>query len=374
MTYQPSSNRMATFAGSGSAVSYDGMGNMTKRASVDFTYDHAGRMDTVYWLSTNTTNTLDYNGQGELARAKLTTPDLCTSNVITLAVEYFNFSPSGQLLHLSSENSGRIEYEYIWLDDLPIAQYQNSYDGSGTYTGATVTYLYSDHLGTPRLGMTDAGQVNYRFESDAFGESIETSGTVVRLRFPGQVSLGIEKINYNYFRDYDPQVGRYLESDPIGIEGGPNTYGYAEQNPLTGVDPLGLETCVVVTTNSWGIRNHSALYMSQGDGAPFLFDPSGAYARTHGGGTGDWLEGDAVNLKLFAEFHKPDRTEMTCQNTSAEEEKRLVGRIVNEFGPPRIASCAINVSNVVTGSPFFPNVTPNTFWPGNLYRSAGGKP
>lgn len=77
---------------------------------------------------------------------------------------------------------------------------------------------------------------------------------------------------------------------------------------------------------------------------------------------------------MFAEFHKPDRTEMTCQSTSAEEEKRLVGRIVNEFGPPRIASCAINVSNVVTGSPFFPNVKPDTFWPGNLYRSAGGKP
>jgi RHS repeat-associated protein len=45
---------------------------------------------------------------------------------------------------------------------------------------------------------------------------------------------------YNYFRDYDPQVGRYVESDPIGLEGGLNTYGYALMNPVTYVDMLGL--------------------------------------------------------------------------------------------------------------------------------------
>jgi RHS repeat-associated protein len=62
------------------------------------------------------------------------------------------------------------------------------------------------------------------------------------LRFPGQYYDAEIGTNYNYYRDYDPTIGRYVESDPIGLAGGMDTYGYGLQDPISHVDPLGLQT------------------------------------------------------------------------------------------------------------------------------------
>jgi uncharacterized protein RhaS with RHS repeats len=60
--------------------------------------------------------------------------------------------------------------------------------------------------------------------------------------------------NLNYFRDYDPQTGRYLESDPIGLDGGINTYGYALQNPLYFIDPSGLAKTTIEAAIEQALR------------------------------------------------------------------------------------------------------------------------
>jgi RHS repeat-associated protein len=113
---------------------------------------------------------------------------------------------------------------------------------SGDAIGGAVAYGHGDQLGTIQK-LTDAsGALIWDRIARPFGETVSinaASGIEQKLRFPGQYT-DETGLNYNYFRDYDPTLGRYLESDPLGLRGGINTYAYVRANPLSYVDPLGL--------------------------------------------------------------------------------------------------------------------------------------
>ncbi|MFV0665572.1 RHS repeat-associated core domain-containing protein [Denitromonas sp.] len=113
--------------------------------------------------------------------------------------------------------------------------------------GTTTAYaIETDHLGTPRL-LTDATRApRWRWTSPPFGEVLpedDPSGlgaVTFNLRFPGQYYDKETGLHYNFNRYYDPGTGRYVQSDPIGLQGGWNTYGYVGGNPIEFFDDSGL--------------------------------------------------------------------------------------------------------------------------------------
>ena len=108
-------------------------------------------------------------------------------------------------------------------------------------------YIHNDHLGTPKALTDEAGTKVWLANHTPFGQATvdedpdgDGQAVVFNLRFPGQYYDRETGLHYNYHRYYDPATGRYITSDPIGLEGGPNTYLYAQANPLRFSDPLGL--------------------------------------------------------------------------------------------------------------------------------------
>jgi RHS repeat-associated protein len=102
--------------------------------------------------------------------------------------------------------------------------------------------------------MTDATKkVVWSWSSEAYGKNAPANDpdndrvqNKLDLRFPGQIADAETGFYYNMNRYYDPVTGRYTQSDPIGLDGGLNTYGYVGGNPISYIDPDGLQAQVLV--------------------------------------------------------------------------------------------------------------------------------
>jgi len=127
--------------------------------------------------------------------------------------------------------SGVAQADYIYLDGRPVA----------VLNGSTLYFLHDDMLGTPQLATDSAQNIAWLASYDSFGQA-SVSGTVTQnLRFPGQYFDVESGWNHNGFRDYAPELGRYIEPDPLGRLGsGNNLYAYVGDNPVNLADPLGL--------------------------------------------------------------------------------------------------------------------------------------
>jgi RHS repeat-associated protein len=125
--------------------------------------------------------------------------------------------------------------EYVWMNDTPVAMVDYS-------SGSPVIYdIHTDQLGRPQKLTDQSGNVDWDGVFDPFGNPSGITGSLTMLLgFPGQYWDSETQLAQNWHRDYDPTIGRYIESDPIGLWGGVNTYAYVGGNPLGAVDPSGL--------------------------------------------------------------------------------------------------------------------------------------
>ena len=219
-TYLAGTHRLGDVAGA--ARSFDANGNTTGRGDgVEIVYDQRNRLASMIWAGGGSgsesarkttaakTETLPpgsslyfaYNAHGER---------VLKGGGSLIAPTKFVYDEEGHLIHAAG--FGLSSVSYLYIGDMPLAQ-------SAT-TG--ISYLETDHLNTPRIAADPAGnttQWRWSLLDSAFGEheavSVGSAGVEVNLRYPGQYFDGESGLHYNYFRDYEPGAGRYLEADPV---------------------------------------------------------------------------------------------------------------------------------------------------------------
>lgn len=269
------------------AVTYtvDANGSLTSDGVRSFDYDGSGRLAKVRMRSDDEPTSIVYlhNGTGqrvfksdlEVERSEPTKEELGEDFLDWLRHRFGAWLSGGERVRLGngflyadgdmpswallgeygnggSSSTGSVEYIWLPIESggaIPI----------GLHRGGQLFAIHGDHLGTPRLVTNEANTPVWQWPYTAFGDNqpvgvlrtkrdegqvrIGNAEPEVRLdlRFPGQMQDAETRTFYNYYRDYRPAEGRYAQSDPIGLDGGINIYGYVGGNPLSYSDPSGLD-------------------------------------------------------------------------------------------------------------------------------------
>jgi RHS repeat-associated protein len=251
--YAMDSHRLQSVTESGGIIAfdYDAVGNTVTRGSTRYDYDPAGRLRRITRDGATVVADQGYDARGRRFTRTLPEKD---------RTEIHHYNRQGNLIAETNTN-GDVLREYVYLNGKPLAMFTRRISrtekalkdkpipkharkrirrAQTRRMPIEPFYVHTDHLGTPKLLTDTNGDMVWRGEYRPFGEVTVTTKSVENpLRFPGQHADGLNGLYYNHFRDYDPTLGRYIESDPIGLDAGFNTYGYVHQNPLRFIDPDG---------------------------------------------------------------------------------------------------------------------------------------
>lgn len=239
-SYVSGTNRLSSVSGPGGSLArtYDAAGNTLSDGQRTYTYNVRGRLLTAQ-SGSNPAIQFNYNALGQR---------VALWNYATNSGTVWAFDEAGHPIGEYAYPSGTAVQELVWLGSVPVAV-----AGSIPYSCASppcsnysVGFIWTDQNDTPRAITNTSGVKVWQWETAPFGESSANSNPSglgafsFSHRFPGQYLDVSVALHQNGARTYDPSIGRYVQSDPIGLLGGTNTYVYAEGNPLRNADPSGL--------------------------------------------------------------------------------------------------------------------------------------
>ena len=236
-----------------STYAYDGVGNRTSsQRSATYSYQPFNR------LTNTTTASYLYNNNGNMI-----------SKSDASGTTQFAWDFENRLTQVVTPTSGSVTYKYDALDRRVQSAPSNGVSTNFTYdgddvaqdktstnviteylngpgidnkirqkTGNTVYYFARDHLGSTTALTSSNGALAERETYDAYGNN--AGSTKTRYGFTGRERDSLTGLLYYRARFYDPQLGRFISEDPIGLFGGINPFVYVENNPLFFTDPSGL--------------------------------------------------------------------------------------------------------------------------------------
>jgi len=219
-SYQIKENSNRLIAIDNNAREYDNNGNLINDGEHTYQYDARNRLTSVDGITSNL-----YNADNQ--RVKKTNID---TNETTL------YAWTSERIFGEYDEQGNSIQEMVYLGNTPI----------GIIKQENLYHIYADQIDTPRAITDENNIIIWRWNSKPFGESLPNEDpdrdNIIfnyNLRFPGQYYDAETKTHYNFNRDYDPKVGEYIQSDPVGLDGGLNTYTYVSGNSLVYIDPRG---------------------------------------------------------------------------------------------------------------------------------------